>query len=114
MIINHTEDSLEVEQSVIGGLLKISDPSSDLFIRAMSIIKESSFYASSHRKIFKAVKQIALSGDYVDLVTLSDRIEKNGDNESAGGLTYIAEIMRATPSAENIVAYCNLVRDYAV
>ena len=52
------ENNLEIEQSIIASLIKISDPSSDLIGKAFGIIKESSFSNRNHKTIFRAIKTI--------------------------------------------------------
>ncbi len=47
----------------------------------------------------------------VDVVTLSEYLERNGRLEDAGGLAYLGTLARDTPSAANIRAYAEIVRE---
>jgi replicative DNA helicase len=57
---------------------------------------------------------LAESGDPIDLITISESLEKNNQLSSVGGFAYLAEIAKNTPSAANIDAYANIVRERAV
>ena len=50
----------------------------------------------------------------LDLVTVSEALQKLGQLEGAGGLTYLSELSRNTPSAANISAYAEIVRERSV
>jgi len=53
-------------------------------------------------------------GDPIDLITISESLEKNNQLAGIGGFAYLAEIAKNTPSAANIDAYANIVRERAV
>jgi len=112
-MIDFNEDSLLAEQSVIGGLLLLGDPNSDLVIKTMSMIKPSSFYKSYHRDIFSSIKTLISKGQFIDLLTVESQCEKHGTNDQEL-FVYLAEISRNTPSAENIIAYAKMVREYSI
>ncbi len=50
----------------------------------------------------------------IDLITLAEALEQNGKLERAGGFAYLAEMSKNTPSAANICAYADIVRERAV
>ncbi len=50
----------------------------------------------------------------IDLITISENLEKNNQLEIIGGFSYLAEIAKNTPSAANIDAYASIVRERAV
>ncbi|MEY8213133.1 MAG: replicative DNA helicase, partial [Colwellia sp.] len=47
-------------------------------------------------------------------ITLSEALENDQKLEDAGGFVYLAEMMNNTPSAANIAAYADIVRERAV
>ncbi|HCQ2795209.1 TPA: replicative DNA helicase, partial [Escherichia coli] len=53
-------------------------------------------------------------GKPIDLITLAEALEQNGKLERAGGFAYLAEMSKNTPSAANICAYADIVRERAV
>jgi replicative DNA helicase len=52
---------------------------------------------------------LVAAGKPLDLITLSESIESRGKDalEQLGGFAYLAELSKNTPSAANIVAYCD-------
>ncbi|WP_274371789.1 DnaB-like helicase N-terminal domain-containing protein, partial [Morganella morganii] len=109
---NQVPQSLEAEQSVIGALLL--DPQGDRSQMVLSRLQPEMFYQISHRQIYEAIRELNRSGKPIDLITVTSALESAGQLTLAGGFSYVAEINHRTPSAANIVAYANTVRDKAV
>ena len=49
-----------------------------------------------------------------DVVTVSEWLDKHQELQNAGGLAYLASLANNTPSAANIGAYANIVRERAI
>lgn len=102
--------STEAEQSVLGGLLL----DNEAWDRVSERVVAQDFYTRGHRIIFEAIGRLIELGDPVDLVTLTESLEHEQKLDSVGGFVYVAEIMKNTPSAANIAAYAEIVRERAV
>ncbi|WP_148861848.1 replicative DNA helicase [Marinobacter fonticola] len=102
--------SLEAEQAVLGGLMLDNSK----WDSVSEIITASDFYRQDHRLIFAAIERLAGEGEPLDVVTLSEFLERAGDMEDAGGLQYLAEMAEKTPGASNIKAYASIVRERSV
>jgi replicative DNA helicase len=102
--------SVEAEQAVIGGLLLDNRAWEQIADR----IAESDFYRADHRLIFSAIRNLEEKSQPFDAVTLSEWLEKNGQLEDAGGLAYLGRLAKETPTAANIVAYADIVRERSV
>ncbi|WDD98350.1 replicative DNA helicase [Thalassomonas actiniarum] len=102
--------SLEAEQSVIGGLLL----DNETWDRVSERVVAADFYSRAHRVIFESIGALIELGEPVDLITLSESLENDQKLEDAGGFVYLAEMMKNTPSAANITAYAEIVRERAV
>lgn len=100
--------SIEAEQSTLGALLLDNEQWDEV----SEIVDASTFYHPPHRRIFAAMAELAGDDTPLDVVTLSEVLERDGHLESIGGLGYLAELARNTPSATNIVAYADIVREY--
>lgn len=105
--IKMSPHSPEAEQSVLGGLL-LSNDGWDSVAEAVSA---NDFYRPNHRLIFKQIAQLADAGDPVDVITVADKLTANGELDAAGGLSYLAELAGNTPSASNLRAYAQVVRE---
>ncbi len=102
--------SIHAEQSVLGGLLLDNQTWDDVADR----VDEDDFYRKDHRLIFRAIKQLADRQSPFDVVTLAEQLEKFGWLEEAGGLAYLGVMARDTPTAANIRAYADIVREKSV
>ena len=102
--------SVEAEQSMLGGLML----ENSAWEQVGDITVEEDFYRKDHRLIFRAIAKLADEGTPFDVVTLSEWLEKHGELTTAGGLSYLATLANNTPSAANIKAYANIVRDRSV
>jgi len=102
--------SLEAEQAVLGGLM-LDEQAWD---RVSDRITEEDFYRRDHRLIFRALYQLAAEGSPRDAITVSETLTRLGELDNAGGLVYLGELVRNTPSATNIAAYADIVRERSV
>ncbi|HEH1843961.1 TPA: replicative DNA helicase [Proteus mirabilis] len=102
--------SLEAEQSVLGGLMIDNERWDNVSER----VTADDFYSRPHRTIFAQMQRLLELGKPIDLITLSEALEQNAELESVGGFAYLAELSKNTPSAANINAYADIVRERAV
>ncbi|MES0328330.1 MAG: replicative DNA helicase [Gammaproteobacteria bacterium] len=102
--------SIEAEQAVIGGLLLDNRAWEKIADR----IHEKDFYRHDHRLIFRAIGSLESKTQPFDVVTLSESLAYNEELEEVGGLAYLGRLAKDTPSAANIVAYADIVRERSV
>ena len=102
--------SMEAEQSVLGGLM-LDNRAWELIA---DIVNERDFYRHDHQLIFRAIAALTDEDKPYDVVTISDWLEKRGELESIGGLAYLGLLASETPTAVNIKAYAEIVREYSV
>jgi replicative DNA helicase len=102
--------SIQAEQSVLGGLMLENTAWDEVADR----ITEQDFYRRDHRLIYEAVRTLVDQGSPYDVITLSEWLGKHDALEAAGGLAYLGTLAKNTPSAANIRAYADIVREYSV
>lgn len=102
--------SIEAEQAVLGGLML----DNNAWDKVADILTEADFYRQDHRLIFNAIAELASTAQPYDVVTLSERLDNNSQFTQTNGLAYLAELANNTPSAANIAAYANIVRERAI
>ena len=102
--------SIEAEQSVLGGLML----DNEAWMVVGDKLVEEDFYRQDHRLIFRAISKMALQQKPVDVLTLTEWLRENRLLEDAGGLAYLALMARDTPSAANISAYADIVREKSI
>ena len=99
--------SIEAERSVLGGLML----DSDAWDRVSALITGDDFYRSEHRPIFRAMEGLVGQNKPLDIVTLAESLELQGELDTVGGLTYLTELASSTPTASNVAAYAEIVQE---
>ncbi|MDQ3287613.1 MAG: replicative DNA helicase [Pseudomonadota bacterium] len=102
--------SIEAEQAVLGGLMLAPDA----YDRVADQLTEPDFYRRDHQLIYRAIRELAEKNKPFDAVTLGEWFESQDLAEQVAGGAYLIELASTTPSAANIVAYAEIVRDKAV
>ena len=99
--------SIEAEQAVLGGLLL----DAQAWDNVADAVTREDFYRPDHQLIFDAIGALAGDAKPCDVVTVSQHLERTGTLERAGGLAYLSSIARDTPTAANVRAYADIVRE---
>ncbi len=102
--------SVEAEQAVLGGLML----DTNAWDAVADIVVAADFYRRDHRLIFEAVTEVAEIRGSIDAVTVSEFLERKGRLEEIGGLAYLGTIARDTPSAANVRAYAEIIRERSI
>ncbi|MEE8364395.1 MAG: replicative DNA helicase [Gammaproteobacteria bacterium] len=102
--------SLEAEQSVVGGLM-LDNRAWD---EVADIINEKDFYRHDHALILRAIDALSEDGQPYDVVTVSEWLGARNELDSIGGLAYLSILANETPTAVNVKAYANIVREYSI
>lgn len=101
--------SAPAEQAVVGSML--IDPR--CVPDVMERLKGDEFYIKLNRDIYETIAAMFAYGQTIDPVTVLDQMKVRGvytdDCDS-----YMAEIMRITPTASNVMEYAAIVRDRAL
>ncbi|MCG8439254.1 MAG: replicative DNA helicase [Pseudomonadales bacterium] len=103
-------NSVEAEQAILGGLLLNNSAWDDVAER----VGARDFYRKAHRQIFEVIAQLVEEENPCDLVTVSQALTQLGQLDDIGGMTYLSELARNTPSAANITAYAEIVRERSI
>lgn len=100
----------EAEQSVLGAIIL----DAQLINSTQEVLLPESFYRGAHQHIFRAMMNLNEDGDEIDVVTLMDRLTKEGTLSEAGGPQYLAELSNNVPTTRNIQYYTNIVANHAL
>ncbi|MDQ2641577.1 MAG: replicative DNA helicase [Pseudomonadota bacterium] len=99
--------SIEAEQAVLGGLLL----DTQAWDQVGDSVAVDDFYRPDHRLIFDAIGELVAESKAIDVVTVSERLERTGKLAEVGGLAYLSTLVRDTPTAANARAYAQIVRE---
>ena len=96
----------DAEMALLGCLLIDNELAAELVEKLF----EDDFYQESHKFILHAMKQVFNNRKPIDLVTLSDELDSEGNLSKAGGIAYLTELSQITPSAANYKSYFEIVQ----
>ncbi len=102
--------SVEAEQAVLGGLML--DPAA--FDRVADQLVDEDFYRRDHQLIYRSIRELVEKNRPCDAVTVGEWFDSQGFGEQVAGGAYLVELAASTPSAANIKAYAEIVRDKAI
>lgn len=105
--INIAPHSIEAEQAVLGGIMLSNEHWDNVAER----VQASDFYNYAHRIIFEQMIELMRNNQPIDIITLDQALKAKGVLQDVGGFAYLAELSNNTPSAANILAYADIVRD---
>ncbi len=103
---NVMPNHLDAEQALLGCMLIDNEILPDVLEK----LSDEDFYQESHQYILSAMKMNYNSHRPVDLVTLIDKLETEGNLEKAGGVAYLTDLTQNTPSSANYNTYFDIVR----
>jgi len=102
--------SIEAEQSVLGGLML----DNQAWDKVAERVQEKDFYRLDHQVIFRVVADLANRGNPFDVITLTESLKSINELNTVGGEVYLFELARNTPTAANIGAYADIVRERSI
>ncbi len=108
--LNVPPHSIDAEQAVLGGLLLAGSA----WDQVADLVVEDDFYREDHRAIFHAISELHQNNKPCDAVTITEWFESHGHIDQVDGGSYISQLVNTTPSAANIQAYAEIVREKSI
>ncbi|MBB6674368.1 replicative DNA helicase [Cohnella nanjingensis] len=99
--------NLEAEQAVLGAILL----ETEALITAMERVRTEDFYSVAHQRIFEAMVDLGEDNQPLDLITLTSILQDRSQLEEVGGVTYLAKLANAVPTAANVDYYAQIVEE---
>lgn len=98
--------NLEAEVAALGALL-LNEEALPVVLR---YLRPDDFYRPAHRRIFEAIVALFNRSDPVDLITLTDELERSAALDACGGASYVSGLTSGVPTSANIEYYARLVQ----
>ena len=95
----------EVEKAVLGALMI----DKDAYAIVCEMLYPESFYEPRNQMVYAAIRDLSMAERPVDVLTVTDRLAKDGNLEQVGGPTYIAELSSRVASSANIEYHANII-----
>lgn len=102
--------SIEAEKTVLGGVL-VNNKNLNV---VLSIISLEDFYKEANRKILEKITLLVDKGVPVDLLSLSEELQKAGYLEEVGGASYLSSLMDGVPKSLNIEYHTQIIKEKAL
>lgn len=99
--------NLDAERALLGAIILKPETMHDV----STILHPESFYADKHGEIFRAVFDLFIKGDPIDLLSVSTRLKAEKQLDRIGGASYLTELIENVPAAGNAVYYAQLVQN---
>lgn len=97
--------ALDLEEAVLGALML----EKDAFAIVGDLLQPECFYKDAHQRIFRAVHQLFIHDDPVDLLTVSEKLKSTGELEQIGGYYYLSQLTSRVASAAHIEFHAKII-----
>ena len=108
--INQNEQAREAERAVLGGLML----ETHRFDTVIQVIKENDFDGKDHQIIFQSMSELIEENKPLDPLTVSEKLDNKNSLNKVGGKDYLVELATTTPSAANLEAYAEIIRQRSI
>jgi replicative DNA helicase len=102
--------NLEAERSILGAVLL----DNHVLNAAIEKLKPEDFFLDPHRRIFERMISLGETQQAIDLVTLTENLDRSGELEASGGPAYLAQLLDGVPHISNVDHYARIVKEKAV
>ena len=102
--------NISAEQAALGSMLL----QEDAILHGVDILRPEDFYKKSHQIIFKCILELFEKSRGVDLVTLTEELNRVNLLEEIGGVTYLTNLINSVPTAANIEYYIKIIEEKSI
>ncbi len=100
--------NIALEEAVLGAVLLEKEKLSDV---TEILPKPECFYVDAHQKIYGAILDLLAEGSAIDMLTVTEKLNKLGQLELIGGPFTIAKLTNAVISSANVVSHARIVME---
>ena len=97
----------EMEKAVLGALMI----DKDAYLEVSDLLKPESFYEPRNQMVYDAIRRLSMDDQPIDVLTVTNKLEKMGCLEEVGGPVYIAELSSRVASSANIEYHSKVVAE---
>ncbi|MDD4294374.1 MAG: replicative DNA helicase [Candidatus Omnitrophica bacterium] len=99
--------NIDAEMATLGAMI-LND---DVIPEVLEHIKQEAFYRSEHQDIFGSIVALFDARKKVDILTISEDLEKRNLLKRSGGTSYLTTLTDFVPTSANVVHYAKIVKD---
>lgn len=108
--VNLNEQVREAERAVLGGLML----ETERFDTVIQVINENDFQGKDHQIIFQSMSELIENNKPLDPITVSEQLDNKNSLNKVGGKNYLIELATSTPTAANLEAYAEIIRQRSI
>jgi replicative DNA helicase len=97
--------AIPMEEAVLGALMLDKDALPVI----LDILRSESFYLEANQLIYKAMLELFQDAQPIDLLTVTERLKKNGELDLMGGPYRLVELTNQVSSAANIEFHARII-----
>ena len=98
--------SIDSEKAVLGSIMLRKEAMHEI----EDLIIPDSFYVEKHKIIFRAMLDLSMKNEPIDMLSLSTKLREQKLIDAIGGSQYLAEIVNVVPSSTNVKHYAEIVQ----
>jgi replicative DNA helicase len=80
----------------------------------IQVIKENDFDGKDHQIIFQSMSELVEENKPLDPLTVSEKLDNKNSLSKVGGKDYLIKLATSTPSAANLEAYAEIIRQRSI
>ena len=98
--------AVDVEKVVLGALMI----DRDAFSVIGEIVRPETFYEPSHQKIYTAIQTLNINESPVDIMTVTNELQKEGTLDDVGGAPYVVDLASQVASSAHIEYHAKILQ----
>ncbi len=98
--------NLEMETAVLGALMN----EQDAFGEVAEILKPECFYDHRNQLVYDAIRDLVAKQQPVDVITVIDQLEKKGQLDDVGGMSYVTQLSDAVISSAHVEYHARIIQ----
>lgn len=99
--------AVDLEQAVLGALMLEKNAVTE----TIDILSQESFYDPKHQYIFGVVKELFGTSKPIDILTVIDKLKRNGELEAAGGAAYVSQLTSRVASTAHVEFHARIITE---
>ena len=107
---NFNQQVREAEKAVLGGLMLETERFDSVILK----ISDKDFHGKDHQLIFESMGELINENKPLDPLTVSEKLDSKNLLNKIGGKDYLISLATETPTAANLEAYAEIIRQRSV
>ncbi len=107
---NFNQQAREAEKAVLGGLMLETERFDSVILK----ISDKDFHGKDHQLIFESMGELINENKPLDPLTVSEKLDSKNLLNKIGGKNYLISLATETPTAANLEAYAEIIRQRSV